>query len=237
MFHSAEARWFLSGAEKWDELLYWFTRQGRLPLVQETGNYVPDPDAAPLVKQERPRTDDYLVLPNCETVGVKQRQGRLEVKALVAGPRPFALGAVAGRVDAWVKWSLQPSAAIALPLEADLQQSGRWRQVEKRRCTQKYAHASGGLTAVSPDAWPEAGCSVELTLLRVAAGVPEWVTFGFEAFGSAAQAEALLIEAVTHFFIAHGPAPLRLAEQASLSYPAWLTGLERDKRQVAARAL
>lgn len=237
MFHTAEARWFLSGTEKWDELLYWFTRQGRLPLVQETGNYVPDPEAAPFVKQERPRTDEYLVLPNCETVGVKQRQGRLEVKALVAGPRPFAAGEAAGRTDQWVKWSLKPSEGIALTLEADLRQAGAWRRVEKRRCTRNLAFNAGGLTAVSPDAWPEAGCNVELTLLHVAAGVGEWVTFGLEAFGPQAQADDLLTAAAALFFTAHGPAPLRLAEQASLSYPAWLAGLERDKRQVAARAL
>lgn len=28
LFHSAEVRWFLPGTEKWDELLYWFTRRG-----------------------------------------------------------------------------------------------------------------------------------------------------------------------------------------------------------------
>jgi hypothetical protein len=82
--HSVEVRWFWPGHAQWEVLLAWFTRKGRLPLVAETRQNVSQPDVGRLVKQERPHTDDYLLLPNCETVGVKQRQGRLEVKALVA---------------------------------------------------------------------------------------------------------------------------------------------------------
>jgi hypothetical protein len=83
-FQSAEIRWFWPGHAQWEVLLAWFTRQGRLPLVAETRQNVSQPDVGRLVKQERPHTDDYRLLPNCQTVGVKQREGRLEVKALVA---------------------------------------------------------------------------------------------------------------------------------------------------------
>jgi hypothetical protein len=83
-FQSDEIRWFWPVHDQSEVLLAWFTRQGRLPLVAETRQYVSQPDAGPFAKQERPRTDEYLLLPNCQTVGVKQREGRLEVKALVA---------------------------------------------------------------------------------------------------------------------------------------------------------
>jgi hypothetical protein len=222
---SAEIRWFWPGHAQWDELLAWFTRQGRLPLVTETGQYVSQPDAGPFVKQERPRTDDYLLLPNCQTVGVKQREGRLEVKALVDGPQPFAQGNVSGQLDQWVKWSLQPSAEIALPLTADLQQSGRWLGVTKRRYTQKVALVGGKLTAVSPDTFPATGCSIELTLVDVAAHNGRWLTFGFEAFGQTDRSR-LLHQAMTHFFTLHGPPPLALMTRNSLSYPAWLAQLQ-----------
>ena len=75
----------------------------------EAEPYEKQPEAPPFVKLERERNDDYLLLPGCDTVGVKQRQGKLEVKALVAGPSPFSLGAVVGRLDQWVKWSFEPS--------------------------------------------------------------------------------------------------------------------------------
>jgi hypothetical protein len=222
---SAEIRWFWPGHAQWEVLLAWFTQEGRLPLVAETRQYVSQPDAGPFAKQERPRTDDYLLLPNCETVGVKQREGRLEVKALVAGPHAFAQGNVSGQIDQWVKWSLQPSAAIALPLKADLQQSGRWLGVTKRRYTQKVALLGGGLTAVSPDTFPNAGCSIELTLVDVAAGNGRWLTLGFEAFGETDRSR-LLHQAMTHSFTVHGPPPLALMTRNSLSYPAWLAQLQ-----------
>jgi hypothetical protein len=223
-YHSAEVRWFLPHQGQWDTLLTWFTRQGQLNIVEETTPYIRQPDAPPFVKQERPRTDVYLPLPNCEAVGVKQRQGRLEVKALVVEPRPFAAGEAAGRVDEWVKWSLKPSEGIASTLESDLRQAGVWQKVEKRRWLQKYAFTTGSLSAVSPDAWPDAGCNVELTLLDVEGSVNAWVTFGFEAFGTP-NCLSLLHEMVWDFFALHGSAPLALVENDSLSYPAWLVRL------------
>ena len=91
--------------------------------------------AGPFVKLEQDRTDEYLLMPDCDTVSVKQRQGRLEVKALVAGPRPFSQGRVVGRVDQWVKWSFDPSEAIATQFKIELDQSGPWRRVLKKRYT------------------------------------------------------------------------------------------------------
>ena len=219
-YHSAEIRWFLPDQGRNDQILNWF----RLPdqeLVVETQNYVLLPDAAPFVKQERERVDEYLLMPDCTTVGVKQRQGRLEVKALVVGPRPFSHGAVSGRADQWVKWSFDPSDDIANLLEGELDQSGPWCKVGKKRYLQKYSFDSG-LVAVSPDQRPDTGCNIELTVIGVKAATGTWLTFGFEAFGPAGRVMALLDQAVQHYFTVHGPAPVRLEGRDSLSYPAWL---------------
>jgi hypothetical protein len=224
-YPSAEICWFFPGRSQWDAMLRWFARNGELALHAETVTYVHQPDAVPFIKQERPRIDEYLLLPNCETVGVKQRQGRLEVKALVAGPRPFTQDGVTGRVDEWVKWSLKPSSSIASALETELHQSGVWCMVEKRRYTQKYAVSADRVVAVSPDAWPDAGCNIELTLLDVEQEKESWMTFGFEAFGTSDQVAGLLVEAVACFFAAHGLPPLELAEHNSFSYPVRLVRL------------
>jgi hypothetical protein len=90
---------------------------------------------------------------------------------------------------------------------------------------QKYAIDSGGCAAVSPDAWPAAGCNIEMTLLKVEAHIDAWITFGFEAFGDSAHVMALLDEAVRYFVAAHGPPPVQLEGRDSLSYPAWLAML------------
>lgn len=228
-YHSAELRWFLPEQDPWDPLLQWFRLQDRLPLREE-GLYDPKTAAEPFVKLERKRTDEYLLLPDCDTVGVKQRQGKLEVKALVAGPRPFSLGGVVGRVDQWVKWSFDPSEAIAIQFEIELDQSGPWRRVVKKRYTQKISLDSVRPIAVPPDQYPEAGYNIELTVIDVQAALRTWLTFGFEAFGPSGRVMSLLDEAVAHFFAVYGPPPIALNGSDSLSYPAWLVKLHQNDR-------
>lgn len=219
-YHSAEIRWFLPGLDQRDDALKWFRLQDKLALSIEK-EYDPKAETGPFVKRELERTDEYLHLPDSDTASVKQRQGKLEVKALVTGPRPFSLGGVIGRLDQWVKWSFDPSDAIADQLEIEMDQSGLWRKVVKKRYLQKYSFDSG-LVPVSPDQRPDAGCNIELTVIDVKANIGTWLTFGFEAFGPSGRVMALLDEAVAHFFAVHGPPPARLEGRDSLSYPAWL---------------
>lgn len=223
-YHSAELRWFLPEQSPWDRLLDWFTLQGRLAINVE-GQYDPRAAAGTFVKVEQERIDEYLLLPQCATVGVKQRQGKLEVKALIAGPHPFSLGRVVGRVDQWVKWSFDPSEAIATQFAIELDQVGPWRRVAKKRYAQKISLDLGGAVSVSPDQYPEIGCTIELTMIDVEASVGTWLTFGFEAFGPSGRVLALLDEAAAHFFTLHGLPPLQLDGRDSFSYPTWLTQL------------
>ena len=228
-YHSAELRWFLPEQSPWDRLLHWFTLQGHLPINEE-GQYDPGAATGPFVKLERERIDEYLLLPQCDTVGVKQRQGKLEVKALIASPRSFSLGGVVGRVDQWVKWSFDPSEAIATQFEIELDQSGPWRRVVKKRYAQKISLDSFSPIVVPPDQYPETGCNIELTLIDVKASVGTWLTFGFETFGPSGRVMALLDQAVQHFFAVHGPPPVSLDGSDSLSYPAWLAKLHQNDR-------
>lgn len=228
-YHSAELRWFLPGGDNVDSLMAWFRQQDRLPLLGEDGY---DPQAmllTPFVKTERPRSDEYLLLPGCDTVGVKQRQGKLEIKSLVLGPQPFLFERVIGRREQWLKWSFNPSkeelkngSFLNRQLEMELDQSGPWRRVEKHRSLQKYTFDSGQPIAVSPDQRPETGCIIELTLINVKARIGTWLTLGFEAFGSPEQVMPVLSKSVAHFFAVQGLPPVALEGRDSFSYPAWL---------------
>ncbi len=209
--------------------------------MTESDPYTAQSEASPFVKLEKRRADDYLLLPECDTVGVKQREGKLEVKALVAGPHPFSLGDVVGRVDQWVKWSFSPSEklfqdpkAFAQQLKSGLLKSGPWCNVVKSRYLQKYSFDSSTLVAVSPDKWPDTGCNIELTFIDVGPNAEPWTTFGFEAFGPSERVMALMAlldEAVKYFFASHGPAPVPLDGRDSLSYPAWLAMCVDGTRQ------
>ena len=108
MFHSAEARWFVPEVLR-DEVLNWF-RAGR-----------------PLDSQEA-QLHEYLLFPGCDTVGVKLREGKFEIKAVLSKPRPLSRHlTVKGRMDRWVKWSLASEGLKRI--ESDLHRSGGWLKV------------------------------------------------------------------------------------------------------------
>lgn len=228
LYYTAELRWFVPAEAGRDQLLRWFRLDDQLPLREE-GRYESATASEPFVKLEQERTDLYLLLPDVATASVKQRQGRLEVKALVSGPHPVSLGPGAGQVDQWVKWSFEASATLAPQMEAELGQAGLWREVTKRRYLQQVALDSGKPVPVSPDLYLDAGCHVELTLVSFPEPSGSWLTLGFEAFGPRDQNPALLVTAARHFFATCGAPPIRLVSRESLSYPAWLARLPRSR--------
>jgi hypothetical protein len=226
-YHSAEIRWFFREPDKFERFLKWFTRKGQIPIEVE-GNYDPKSITNPFVKKERERTDEYLLFPDSDMVGAKQRQGKLEVKALVASPRPFRFDYVIGRVDQWVKWSFESSDEdFRKQLDKELDQSSRWQKVVKDRYLQKRSFDTGVPVPVSPDQRPDSGCNIEVTRLRVLADSWDWFTFGFEAFGSSGRVIAILDEVVEKFFDALGEPPIQLEGFYSLNYPAWLASMLR----------
>ncbi len=226
IYYSTELRWFLPRQGQIDPLLEWFRLQNQLPLREE-GLYDPRSINEPFVKLQRERSDKYLLLPACDTAGIKLREGKLEVKVQIGDESPFSLEKITGHMNHWVKWSFDPSDSIADQLGIELSQSGPWRKVSKNRYLQKHSLDSGSLVAVSPDQFPEIGCNIELTLVTVRAAVEKWVTFGFEAFGPSAKLSAVVDEVVQHFFSAHGSPPVPLEGRDSLSYPAWLAMLNQ----------
>lgn len=205
-YHSAEVRWFMrSTDDSWERATAWFAADD--PALQTL---------------EPERTDAYLQLPSSLTVGVKHRQGRLEIKTQTAAPRPLVIGAggADGNADEWVKWSFASAQPAAL--EAELLQAGPWRKVIKQRGLQKYAYTDGKVSPASPAERPDQGCIVELTRLAFAPSQWHWFTIGFEAFGPPERVAATLTASVERFFAEHGAAPVALRAADSLSYPAFL---------------
>jgi hypothetical protein len=199
--HSAEIRWFFDEQLPHD-VDRWFCSEA-------------------LCHSEDPRTDAYLRLPGCESVGIKLREGNLEVKALCGSSRDVAFGNdVGGITSTWVKWSLKDplvlefgrvACAGADPIE-----------VEKTRRLLKYSLDDGDPVPIAADCRPRSGCNVELTKIEILKR--PWWSFALEAFGSPAEVDANLLKAATSYFSTH-PAPCRLSTVTSRSYPAWLATL------------
>jgi hypothetical protein len=112
------------------------------------------------------------------SVGIKLREGKLEVKRRDIDFGFAPLGSrVTGRLALWRKWSFTVAGSDRTGAPDD-----DWISIEKKRRLRKYAiNGITGLTAADPDTFPEHGCSVELTEMKVRN--VEWWSVGLEAFG------------------------------------------------------
>ncbi len=229
LFNSAEIRWFLPPSEDWETALEWFLGKGN-EKINLTMNYSLDGISLfENIKKEELRTDEYLIIPQCTTVGVKQRQGKLEVKARIGEKENYRNEPLSGIIDYWSKWSLQPSETNFSTLEKDLQHSGEWLKINKIRYLLKLSRSENSISIVTPDAWPEKGCQVELTQVWADGSDEKWTSFGFEAFGGSFQNLGHTLKDSILFFISKKNQPTFLfSTQNSLSYPAWLQFFQKN---------
>jgi len=178
---TTEARWFLDG---------------EVPETMEAAFRAGVP-----IEPEAPaaRTDHYLRLPHGAGIGIKQREGRLELKWLTGtlrGCEPYC-----GRLTCWRK-----AAGSAEPAGLEIP-GDDWTAVSKERLLSRTpAAAERGVRR----------CDVELSRLRVA-GRRYW-TLCIEAEGEEAGA------AVRHAVGRLGKTELgpALAETPARDYPEWL---------------
>ncbi len=196
---TVETRWFYQGAIP-EPVLDWFRDGAR-------GH-----EAAPS------RVDHYLLVPDTATLGVKLREGRIEVKQRFSeeGAIEFAEHAV-GVVERWRKWGF--SLADAGDSAAVLAEAGHWHAVTKLRLIRTYAVKPDGAVVLLPGpSLNEPTCSLELTCVAIAS--QRWWTVGLEAAGAAA-ASASTLQRIASLALA-GLRGFELRADASYGYPEWL---------------
>lgn len=216
MYLTMEVRWFFPGALP-GQLLDWLDRFRRLPAAQP------------------PRVDHYLRLPGQPTLGIKLREGHVEVKTRMGDSREVEMGPrVAGWLALWRKWRFPLASAAAggasttlangaVPIERWLVPPSAWIAVEKARRLQRYRLAPGGMVAAVPLGAPTGlGCEFELSRVRVAGQA--WWSACFEAFGPEADLERALLATAAEVLGAGWPLSLDVGH--SLGYPAWLARFE-----------
>ncbi|TVR84469.1 MAG: hypothetical protein EA405_01510 [Rhodospirillales bacterium] len=165
------------------------------------------------------RQDRYLVRPGCTDLGIKIREGRLEVKGRLAIDGLAGLGrAGQGCVESWAKWSLPPDP-----------RGGAWWQHLAQ------VEAGAGFVTVAKHRWLWSGAlgtdpgpnapqiQVEVTRLRCGRGdeTEAW-TLGIEAAPLAAWPGHEFTE-VTACLLDAAALPVLTASR-SMGYPAWLAG-------------
>lgn len=186
MLHTREIRWFFRvyppGVSAWFSTL--------------------DPKA---VRQED-RTDIYWAT-GCETVGVKIRQGRLEVKTRTFGPADYLPGGgVACRLEGWAKqvFELAPG---------QLMDTNSPHLIHVRKQRQATILTWPGPRFHLPVPAAPRGCQIEFT--RVLIGSDTWYTLGLE-WGSAPTSMP------PEPFLAALPSPDLLTLENAMGYPEFL---------------
>jgi len=203
VYPTTEVRWFQAG-EIPPSALEWFRN---LPGA---------------VQNQIPRIDYYLPLSFTGDLGVKIREGRLEIKILRE-----QLGAVrlhkrvAGHWQSWQKWSFNVEGA-----NDTLGQSGHsysdWLPVQKSRCLRRYRlDESGRVIPIRADVISPGSCGLELTTIQ-SQGL-FWWSLALETYGIAKEnRSSLALIAAQLFDIGKPPS---LVEVDSISYPGWMSHL------------
>jgi hypothetical protein len=199
---TCEMRWLLDGALP-QEAERWFQR-GREPAVP--------------VK----RKDCYLLLPGVADMGIKEREGRLEIKGRLAALGTHALAPeVEGVAERWCKWSYEAAAIEVRCFQ------GPAIVVAKARAQRHFLLEPGGRSQASARRdLAQRGFSVEITRIRLgAAGDDSHWSLGIEAAPDDAAMLADLLQAMPGVL---RDFPMALPRQHSLSYPEWLARLALD---------
>jgi hypothetical protein len=208
MYPTAEVRWFFKGPVP-RGVEAWFQRR--------MGSS----------EREPPRVDRYLRLPDSESLNVKLREGRIEIKQRVGQASVVRFHEhVTGRVEIWHKWSFE-LARSDVHASHTVYPASSWIAVRKERWLRTYQVEGnkdyGGQSAAEP---PAQGCELELTTVRVAGQT--WWTLAFEAFGEESPLEEILLSVARHIFDIDEPPLLPVGQ--SRGYAAWLVAITQKER-------
>lgn len=202
MLISNELRWFYAGKLP-ENILLWFQQTCMI-----------DP-----LKSPEQREDLYLYSPECDYLGIKLRQGRLEVKWRQASLGMMSFGQlVSGNAEKWGKWLCEDSQGESFQAATVLSNSC-WVNVQKVRYSQLFqVFADFSVQAVATNERIDNGCSVEITNLLVQENAC-W-SLAFEAFGEDRRIKENLQATASWVFDTYQNSQLAIAN--SYAYPHWL---------------
>jgi hypothetical protein len=202
MSYTCEVRWFISGAIP-THFETWFKQNC-------------------LDSQPEQRTDVYLYSPGNDFMGVKLREGRLEIKWRISELGTIQFGnSVAGKVEKWGKWMCLDSTGQAF-LPSQVEKNSAWISVNKIRYSQSYQVLPGSIPELLSKNLNldniENRCNVELTLLQV--NEKNWWSVALEASGEEANLMDNLDATASYLFTNYQG--IQLQEHDSFAYPHWL---------------
>ncbi|MCH4823321.1 hypothetical protein ML462_09045 [Gramella lutea] len=163
MFKSREIRWFYSTELKAVEK--WFMDNGHT------------------FENAIPRTDYYLPLKNQDDIGIKLREGNVEIKQRISRSKTENITRMSeGNFENYIKWSFSSAEKDGLFQEIIEGEKYNWLGVRKERIGYKLKeNQNGSIIRVKLDDYPEFGCQVEYTRIKIMNEI--WYTLCLEWFG------------------------------------------------------
>jgi hypothetical protein len=211
---SHEVRWFFEGtADDHRDLKRWFETTD--PVMKDRGVGTPT---------WKGRLDDqpdvYLLIPGSQDMGIKWREGGLQIKGRVASLGTQQLARHHGRVERWVKWSYTgvPEGYRRL-FAAESDPSLQTRSVRKTRALRRLRldTMTGVAREVDANTFVDRGLGCELTDLEVSGRA--FCSLAFEAFPDDSAMHEAFAGTVSMFLEG---LTMELDAARSMSYPAWL---------------
>lgn len=221
---SYEVRWFFPGElARFPELRQWiaaakpFTDEGVVPAPTPEGRLGDEPDR-------------YLIVPGVADMGIKWREGQLQIKGRLSqrGLQRFGRHFY-GSVEVWTKWSYKSDdikSAFSAWFADGTERAWQTVAVRKTRTLRKIRlDTQGKYVEVSNKAIVDRGLGVELTDLEIRG--QRYCSLGFEAFPDDTAMAGTFTEAVDAWLSSLSANGVVLAEHQSMGYPEFLNSLAK----------
>ncbi len=214
-FTSLETRWFFDGPSgRYPDLRQWFETSTPFPRAEGV--------EAPVWRgRAGGEPDVYLLMPGCTDMGVKWREGTLQIKGRVEDLGTHRFDARhEGRVQRWIKWTYPEVPAAYRVLFTEGRRHGlATASVHKTRALRIISLDPEGPREVAPGTVLDRGVGLEMAEIEL--GGAQYCSVAFEAFPDDAVTAAGFSAVATGFLSALADT---LVVDASMSYPDWLCG-------------
>lgn len=195
---SAEVRWFIKGKIP-ISVFDWFIGLNK--------NHVNQPE----------RTDYYLNLKSDDSLGIKLREGRVEIKQQTKHIGNISPGKnVIGIAGKWQKWSFELKEANNILSNEIL--NNDWISITKNRLLVNYGISEDNIVTQKEPIIYKNGCITEIT--SVYANNENWWSLGLEAYGEENRLLDNLV-LISHLVLSD-KSNIKFTLENSLSYPAWI---------------
>lgn len=201
---SAEIRWFIKGIIP-PAVFDWF--------IGLNDNYINQPE----------RTDYYLDLKSDDLLGIKLREGRVEIKQQTQHIGNISPGKnVIGLAEKWQKWSFELNEANNI---ISIEQFGNeWLAVTKNRILVNYGISEDSIASQKEPTLYKNGCITEITSIKI--NNENWWSLGLESYGEENRLLDNLV-LISHLILSD-KSNIRLALDESMSYPCWIKQLKNQ---------